>query len=120
METRITARHFDLTPELREFAEKQIGRLDRYFNHIIDCHIILDLEKSRMTAELKVKVYGTVLNSKESSFDMYASIERVLSKMETQLKRYKSKLKDKEPRKTKAIKQKLDAGALACDLEEER
>ncbi len=120
METRITARHFDLTPELREFAEKQINRLNKYFDHIIDCHLILDVERSRMTAELKVKVHGTVLNSNESSFDMYASIEKVLNKMEARLKRYKSKLRDKEPKKTKAIKQKLNAKALTCDLEQER
>ena len=119
METRITARHFDLTPELRGFVEKQMNRMSRYFNHIIDCHLILDLEKSRITAELKVKVYGTILNSKESSFDMYASVEKVLSKMENQLKKYKGKLKDRKPKKTKAIKQELDAKALSCELEEE-
>ena len=119
MENRITARHFDLTPELKEFVEKQISRLNRYFNHIIDCHIILDMEKSRATAELKVKVYGTILNSKESSFEMYASVEKVISKMEAQLKKYKGKLKDTKPKKTKAIKQELNAKALTCELEEE-
>jgi putative sigma-54 modulation protein len=120
METRITARHFNLTPELKEFCEKQISRLERYFDRIIHCHLILDLEKSRMTAELKLKVHGTALNSKESSFDMHISVEKVLSKMEVQLKKYKAKLKDKKPRKTKAIKQELNAKALACELEEER
>lgn len=120
METRITARHFNLTPELKEFCEKQISRLERYFDHIIDCHLILDLEKSRMTAELKLKVHGTALNSKESSFDMHASVEKVLSKMESQLRKYKAKLKDKKPKKTKAIKQELNAKALTCKLEEEK
>ena len=119
METRITARHFDLRPELKEFAEEQISRLERYFDHIIDCHLILDLEKTRMTAELKLTVHGTVLNSKESSFDMYASIEKVLAKMEAQLKKYKAKLKDKKPKKTKVIKQELNAKALTCELDQE-
>ena len=80
---------------------------------------ILDLEKSRMTAELKLKVYGTTLNSRESSFDMYVSVEKVIAKMATQLKKYKSKLKDRKPREAKAIKQALDAGALTCELEKE-
>lgn len=119
METRITARHFDLTPELKEFAEKQISRLNRYHSHVMDCHIILDMEKSRATAELRVKVYGTILNSKESSFDMYASVEKVIGKMEARLKKYKGKLKDRKPKKTKVIKQKLNAKALTCELEGE-
>jgi putative sigma-54 modulation protein len=96
MHIRTTARHFDLTDDLKDFAEKQIGKLERYFNHIIDSHLILETEKSRKTAELKLKVYGTVLTSKHRSFDMYDSVEKVIDKMETQLKRYKGKLKDKK------------------------
>lgn len=99
MQIRTTARHFDLTDDLKDFAEKHIGKLGRYFNHIIDSHLILEMEKSRMTAELKLKVYGTVLTSKHKSFDMYDSVEKVIGKMEGQLKRYKGKLKDKKIKK---------------------
>ena len=99
MQIRTTARHFDLTDDLKNFAEKHIEKLERYFNHIIDSHLILDMEKSRMTAELKVKVYGTVLTSKHRSFDMYDSVEKVIDKMGSQLKRYKGKLTDKKAKK---------------------
>ena len=108
MHIRTTARHFDLTEDLKSFAEKQIGKLGRYFNHIIDSHLILDLEKSRMTAELKVKVYGTVLSSKHRSFDMYDSVEKVIDKMEAQIKKYKAKLTDKKAKKTSAIKTRMN------------
>ncbi len=99
MQIRTTARHFDLTDDLKNFAEKHIEKLERYFNHIIDSHLILEMEKSRMTAELKLKVYGTVLTSKHRSFDMYDSVEKVIDKMESQLKRYKEKLTDKKAKK---------------------
>jgi putative sigma-54 modulation protein len=96
MQSRTTARHFDLTDELKSFVEKEIDKLEKYFNNIIDTHLILDAEKSRMTAELKVKVQGTVLTSKVRSFDMYESVEKVIGKMEQQLKKYKERLKDKK------------------------
>jgi putative sigma-54 modulation protein len=99
MQIRTTARHFDLTDDLKDFVEKHIGKLERFFDHIIDSHLILDTEKSRMTAELKLKVYGTVLTSKHRSFDMYDSVEKVIDKMESQLKRYKERLKDKKAKK---------------------
>jgi putative sigma-54 modulation protein len=108
MQIRTTARHFDLTEDLKSFAEKQIGRLGRYFDNIIDSHLILDMEKSRMSAELKVKVYGTVLSSKHRSFDMYDSVEKVIDKMETQIKKYKAKLRDKKAKKTSAIKEQMN------------
>jgi len=99
MQIRTTARHFDLTDDLKDHAEKQTAKLSRYFSHIIDVHLIMEMEKSRMTAELKLKVYGTVLTSKHRSFDMYDSVERVIGKMEVQLKRYKERLKDKKAKK---------------------
>ncbi len=108
MQIRITARHFDLTEDLKGFAERQIGKLRKYFNHIIDSHLILDMEKSRMTAELKVKVYGTVLSSKYRSFDMYDSVEKVIDKTEAQIKKYKAKLTDKKAKKASAIKTRMN------------
>ena len=121
MQIRTTARHFDLTDDLKDFAEKNIGKLRRYFNHIIDSHLILDMEKSRMTAELKLKVYGTVLTSKHRSFDMYDSVEKVIDKMEGQLKRYKGKLQDKKVKKaqkTSQLKRETEEFAEDEEMEE--
>jgi len=121
MQIRTTARHFDLTDDQKSFAEKQIGKLERYFNHIIDSHLILEMEKSRMSAELKVKVYGTVLTSKHRSFDMYDSVEKVIDKMEGQLKRYKGKLTDKKAKKaqkTSPLERKTEGSSESEELEE--
>lgn len=115
MQIRTTARHFDLTEDLKSFAEKQIGKLEKYFDHIIDSHLILDMEKSRMTAELKVKVYGTVLSSKYRSFDMYDCVEKVIDKMEAQIRKYKAKLTDKKTKQGSARK-----GQMATSEEEGR
>jgi putative sigma-54 modulation protein len=118
MQIRTTARHFDLTEDLKMFSEKQIERLGRYFDNIIDSHLILDMEKSRMSAELKVKVYGTVLSSKYRSFDMYDSVEKVIDKMETQIKKYKARLKDKKAKKTSAIKEQINIAGEERKLKE--
>jgi len=118
MQIRTTARHFDLTDDLKDFAEKQIAKLERYFNQIIDAHLIMEMEKSRMTAELKMKVYGTVLTSKHGSFDMRDSVERVIDKMEIQLKRYKERLKDKKATKAQNASL-LRRGTEAASPEEE-
>ncbi|UCB53171.1 MAG: ribosome-associated translation inhibitor RaiA [Candidatus Zixiibacteriota bacterium] len=118
MQIRTTARHFDLTDDLKDHAEKQVAKLSRYFNHIIDSHLIMEMQKSRMTAELKIKVYGTVLTSKHRSFDMYDSVERVIGKMEVQLKRYKERLQDKKA-KTAQKASPLKRGGEAASTEEE-
>ena len=45
MNTKVTARHFELTPEIKSLAEENFDGLQRYFDHIISCHLILDVEK---------------------------------------------------------------------------
>lgn len=104
MKVRITARHFDLTDDLEQFAESRLRSLTRYFDNIIDAHLKLDVEKYRHTADLNVAVYGTVLSCRANSNDMYATIDEVVKKMEVQVKKYKSRLKDKDQRKVAAAK----------------
>ncbi len=99
MNVEITARHFDLTPELREHIEHEVEGLSRYFDNIVSTEVILDVEKYRQSAEIKLKVYNAVLAGKGNTNDMYASIEQAIDKVKVQLKKHKGKLKDKRPDK---------------------
>jgi len=96
MQVKVTARHFDLTDNLNSYAVDEIKRLEKYYDNIIDAELTMTIEKNRQIAELSVKVYRTTLTSKAKTYDMYLAIEQVVSKMETQIKKYKSKLKDKK------------------------
>ncbi|GAG07276.1 unnamed protein product, partial [marine sediment metagenome] len=84
MNIEITARHFDLTPELREHVENEIKRLTKYFDNIISSEAILDVEKYRQSAEIKIRVYKEVITAKSDSDDMYASIEMAIDKIKAQ------------------------------------
>jgi len=99
MKIEITARHFDLTPQLKESIEKELAGLTRYFENIISAEAILDVEKHRQTVEIKAKVYNATITGKANSNDMYVSIEQAATKVKSQLKKYKGKLKDKHPQK---------------------
>ncbi len=98
MNTKVTARRFDLTPEIKNLAQENFDSLLRYFDHIISCHLILDVEKHRKLAEIQVKVFGQTLKSTGETDDMYVSIETAFDKARGQLKKYKGKLKEKKPR----------------------
>jgi len=117
MNIEITARHFDLTPELKEHVEKEVAGLTRYFENIISYEVILDVEKYRQSAEIKVRVYKDIMTAKADSDDMYVSIEKAIDKVKAQLKKYKGKLKEKHPEEIietveKATKPETDVDAL--------
>jgi putative sigma-54 modulation protein len=97
MQKIITARHFDLTPEMRERAESDMDNLSRYFDNIISAELVLDQERHRRKAELKVKVSNSSITGTSETDDMYASINEAVDKVKAQLKKYKGKLKDKRP-----------------------
>ncbi len=97
MQKKVTARHFDLTPEIKGKAEDEMEGLTRYFENIISAEFILDVERHRRMAELKVKVYNQTLSGTAETDDMYASIEMAVDKMKAQLKKYKGKLKERRP-----------------------
>ena len=94
MEIRITARHFDLTEELKSYAESQVTSLSRYYDRILDSHLILTVEKHRKTAELSLGVSGQTLISHSETDDMYVSIDEACDKMSRQLKKYRSRFTD--------------------------
>lgn len=41
----LTARHFDLTDNIRDFVEKKVNKLDNHKDYIINMRMILDQER---------------------------------------------------------------------------
>ncbi|MBC8527367.1 MAG: ribosome-associated translation inhibitor RaiA [Candidatus Cloacimonetes bacterium] len=97
MQITITARHFELSESIRDYAEKSIRGLKKYFEQIIVADMILSIEKNRNIAELNVKVKKLNLVSKSREKDMYAAIDSSVKKMERQVKRHIGKLKRHHP-----------------------
>jgi putative sigma-54 modulation protein len=98
MKINITARHFDLTPALRTYIEESLNKLEKFSNHLIEAHVILDKEGYRNIAEVIVHVNRSTLTAKEASNDMYLAADGAANKLETQLKRYEERLKDERHR----------------------
>ena len=93
---KISARHFDLTDEMKATAESEMDGLTRYFENIISADLVLDTERHRRKAELKVKVYKDTLTGTGDTDDMYNSISQAVDKVKGQLKKYKGKLKHRD------------------------
>lgn len=95
MQINITARHLELTTPLHDYAEDKVKRVEKYFDHIIDGHVILSVRKYRQIAEVVIHTPGLTINGKEEANDMYAAIDLVMDNVERQIKKYKEKLKAK-------------------------
>jgi len=92
MKLTTTARHFEATPDLIEYAETRLRRLKRFFDQIMHVETIMTIEKFRHIAEVKVHVNGHDFNATEESDDMRTSIDRAEKDLEKQVKKFKGKL----------------------------
>ncbi len=103
MQLLITARHMELTEALKDYLRNKIDRLNKYTNEIIEANAILSVEKYRHSAEITLRVNGTIFNSVDITENMYNSIDRVVDKLERQLRKFKEKRKGhKHKRETAA------------------
>jgi len=97
----IKGRHMEVTPAIREYAEEKIGRVAKVLDSMImSAEVELFTERNPsiengQVAEVTVYTKGPVIRAKEAASDMYAAIDLVSEKLESQLRKYKTKLVDK-------------------------
>ena len=91
MKTSITFRHMKATPAIKDFIMERLARLDRVGRGQKEAHVILSVDKAQHEAEVIVTLKGLHAQAKSSTFDMYASIDEAIDKVEQTLRRHKSK-----------------------------
>jgi putative sigma-54 modulation protein len=109
MEIHFTARRFRAHPNVREHAVDAVRKLDRYFDGIRRCDLILGFERTTNSlkwVEINVHVNRTLLTAVEKSDDFHKSIDLAVDKIERQLKKYKSKSRMKDKKKVRRVKSK--------------
>jgi len=92
----IIGRNIDVTPGLKAAVEDKLGKLDKYFNEDTEIHVTLSVEKERQKIEVTIPVKGSIIRSEQTSSDMYVSIDLVEEIIERQLKKYKTKIVERE------------------------
>ena len=100
-------KNIEVTPALKEHAEKKIGRLSRIMD-IDKVTVTLIAEGNREKAEVSMMIKGYLLRGEDSGQDVFAAIDTVVDKLEKQLVKYKEKLQ----RKTKKDKGKIAEAAV--------
>ena len=86
MAINVRGKNLDITPALKDYVEKRVKKVTKYFDKTGDIAVILRVEKGRHQVEVTVPVDGILLRGEESTPDMYASIDQVMDKLKNRLK----------------------------------
>ena len=97
MQSQITARQFEASPALREYASDRLLKLERFYTGITDAHIVLSEDgaaSADKAAEISLSVYRQRLCAQETGTTHEEAIDRCVKSLQRQVKKYKAKLKD--------------------------
>lgn len=96
MQLKLTGRHFEITPTLKEHVTEKFTRLEKYNSHILEGEVVLFRDHVIDIAEGKIHLGHTVLAAKGEASDMFGAIGDLVDKLLVQLQRHEGKLRDRK------------------------
>jgi putative sigma-54 modulation protein len=118
MNVHYTARQAELTPEIRAYCEKRLGRLKKLVRDVLDVNIVLGVQKNRNRAEIHVRAGGGGVVVAEETMDMMDSLNRAFDSLERKIKKERDKWREKKRRGGR--ERKVLAPALEAPEDEKR
>src|SRR3954470_17101270 len=103
MRLQVKGKNVEVTPAMRDYAERKLAKLAKQLAEQTQVEIELSEEKNPSiaashVAEATIFTKGPTLRAREASPDMKASIDQLVEKLERQFKRYREK-RVEEPRR---------------------
>ncbi len=99
MQIMVTGRHVEVTEPLHSHIEKKLSKISSN-DRLIDAHVVLSVERYKQFADITVVGNSIRFHSREGSEDMYTSIDKAVAKIERQLLRRTSKVRQTKRRKS--------------------
>jgi putative sigma-54 modulation protein len=81
------------TKALKEYAEQKTEKIMKYLVEPVEIHWVLSVEKFRHKAEATVVAKNISVEAHVETEEMYATIDSLITKLETQCKKHKEKIK---------------------------
>lgn len=112
MQINITFRHVEPSDALKNYAIEKVDRLKKYFDGLVEGHVVFSQEKIRHHSEVTLQANGIRVYAKEENADFHSALDNVVDKLERQLVRYKEKIKRHKPltnRERRSLQEKVYA-----------
>ena len=114
MNIRFIGRKIDVTQGLKDYSEKRLQRIEKFFPDTADITVTFSVQKDIHTAEFTVYFDSMIYRAEISNNDMYAAIDKAADVLERQIRKQKTRLEKRL--KTGAF----DSEIQTADIEEEK
>ena len=111
-------KNFEASDHLKKYARRRMEKLGRFHGKAagLEANIVLTVDKFRHRCEVTVSGEGLHVNASEQTSDMYAAIDLATDKVESQIKRQISRVKEQ---RRKARNAEVDVFTYHLDAQQE-
>lgn len=88
----------EVTPAVREYIEKKVDKIERYFPEGTNATAMINLKAlnhSQTKVEITIPMKNLVLRAEERHDELYAAVDLIIGKLERQIRKYKTKINRK-------------------------
>lgn len=92
----ISGKQIELTDGIKSSIEEKIGKLDYYLHPSTEAKVTVSAKKARHKIEVTIiPISGPIIRAEDIEENLYAAIDVVYDKLNTQLRKYKKRLHDR-------------------------
>ena len=87
----------EVTNAIKEYVEEKLSRLNKYYDNSddINCRVVVRVRNNKQTVEVTIPLNKFILRAEVSDDDLYAAIDLVVDKLEGQIRKNKTRLKNR-------------------------
>lgn len=102
-----------VTKAIKEYIEEKLDRLNKYYeNHKdLECKVVVRAKNNLQSIEVTIPLNKFILRAEVTDKDLYAAIDLVVDKLEGQIRKNKTKLKNRY--------EKIEISEMVLDFESE-
>lgn len=101
MDIQITSRHEKASQSLQDAINAEFTKLEKYYDRVTSCHVILDTERGKQIMEVVMNMAGHTVTATAKDGNLGKAMDAAIMKVERQMKKINEKIKDhKKPKKS--------------------
>ncbi|MFA6423987.1 MAG: ribosome-associated translation inhibitor RaiA [Candidatus Magasanikbacteria bacterium] len=111
MQINITGKNIDLTEAIKDYVEKKISGLDKFYDKIVRAHVIVGKENQHhlkgnvFVCECKLDLPGNDLFVSKTEPDLYKAIDKVRDHLEEEIKKHKTTQREKDKKDKREVRE---------------
>ena len=92
MKFKIIGRRYDVTDKIRDYVEKKLGKLDKFFKDESEARVVIGTIKDNDYIEATIYAAGMMYRAEASDKEILAAIDKIVDVIERQIRKNKTPL----------------------------